>query len=466
MAKCDLSIDLDDPDKVYVGGDKITGTVHVIADADVHCKGLEVQSTWRTHGRGNIAQGNHDTVTVFQGEWSAGQRESYRFELRVPYWPPSYHGNYINLDHYVDARAKIPWAFDPKASAEYMMRPTDAPPADQIATKNQANGCVGFGLLGLVGAIMLFGCGGAFVALVANPFVAVFIGLFLVPIAAFLTARYLLPKWLLGNVTCELKDTQLSPGDTLRARLEFEPRRGTAINSISATLTGSEVCVSGSGSNRTTHRNVFFEERHQLEGATTLQAGQAKQFDLALPIPADVPYSFDLNDNDLNWELELRVDIPRWPDWHQKLKFQVVPDGSRPKTESPAPHAMPDAQATAATPDDEITFVETASHLWQLRDDGEQVNVLVDAVTGLTFDMEAIVERRLLYSGSEDPHVYRDGYAVWAHHTDPPLPLVLYVPHELADEFEQAGREPWRFRGTIVGWDDDHRRLQIKVLTH
>ena len=31
--------------------------------------------------------------------------------------------------------------------------------------------------------------------------------------------------------------------------------------------------------------------------------------------------------------------------------------------------------------------------------------------------------------------------------------MVLYVPHELADEFEQTGRELWHGRGTIVGWD-------------
>jgi hypothetical protein len=110
-----------------------------------------------------------------------------------------------------------------------------------------------------------------------------------------------------------------------------------------------------------------------------------------------------------------------------------------------------------------ITFSETASHLWTLRDQRDQVEMLVEAVKGLTFDLEAIVERRLLYGGDDDPHVYEDGYAVWAHFTDPPLPLVLYVPHQLADEFEQLGRDLWRGRGTVVGWDHRHRRLQVKL---
>ena len=41
--------------------------------------------------------------------------------------------------------------------------------------------------------------------------------------------------------------------------------------------------------------------------------------------------------------------------------------------------------------------------------------------------------------------------------------MVLYVPHELADEFEQLGRDAWRGRGTIVGWDSLHGRLQVKL---
>ncbi len=123
---------------------------------------------------------------------------------------------------------------------------------------------------------------------------------------------------------------------------------------------------------------------------------------------------------------------------------------------APIPEEMGEAE-------EGVTFAETASHLWSLRDQRDQVEMLVEAVNGLTFDLEVIVERRLLYSGDDDPHVYQDGYAVWAHYTEPPLPMVLYVPHQLADEFEQIGRDVWRGRGTIVGWDQRHGRLQVKL---
>ncbi len=111
----------------------------------------------------------------------------------------------------------------------------------------------------------------------------------------------------------------------------------------------------------------------------------------------------------------------------------------------------------------ELTFHETAGHLAAVRGNREQLGALVEAVTGLSFEITARVERRLLYSGDDDPHVYKDGYAVWAYYPDPKLPMVLYVPHDLADEFEQIGTEQWQGRGTIVGWDSLHERLQVKI---
>lgn len=470
MAKCDLSIDLDDPDRTYAAGDKITGTLNVLVDADVRCKGLEIQSGWRTHGRGNIAKGTADTVTVFSGEWTAGQRESYRFELTVADWPPSYHGNYINVDHYIDARAKIPWAFDPKASVEFMMRPTQPPSPPPDKSANAVGGCVGAAVVAVVGAALVGALGAMVVGLATNPIVALVVASLVVPLVLFVVARFWLPKWLLGNVEAELLTPQVAPGGTVRARLAFQPRRPVNLNRITAELVGAEVCVKGSGSNRTTHRNNFYSNVHVLQEATTLQTGDLQSFEFEFPIPDDVPYSFDLVDNDLNWTIELRVDIPRWPDWTKSLALLIYPDG-RVSAEQ-ADLSTPNVSQSAAFPSDaagqadaeEITFEETATHLWNLRDDDEQVDLLVDAVRGMTFDIDTYVERRLLYSGDEDPNVYPDGYAVWAHHREPPLPLVLYVPHQLADEFEQAGNDLWVCRGTILGWDHRHGRLQIKVL--
>ncbi len=471
MAKCDLSIELDDPGRVYISGETITGTVHVDVDADVKCKGLVVETNWRTHGRGNVASGNSDSVTVFTGDWTGGQKLSYRFELKIANWPPSYHGNFINLDHYVDVRAKIPWAFDPKASAEFVMRP--APHAEPTEPDQSATvGCVTNFFIAI--AIAAFACAllAVVVAAFANLIVAAVMLVVILLIAGGVIAKFWLPKWALGPVETQWSDLSLSPGGTLKTKIAFEPRRQVSLNNITAKLSGSEVCVSGSGSNRRTHTNGFYEKKHELLAATTLEPGTKQAMELELVLPGDVPYSFDVSNNKILWQVELRIDIPRWPDWSETKKLQIVPgevadDVKTPSTQTDTTASIssqptaPSTEVSAA----EITFAETASHFWKAREaGGEQIDVLVDATSGMTFEIDAFIERRLLYSGKEDPHVYPNGYAVWARHSEPPLPLVLYVPHELGDEFEQAGRDVWRCRGMIVGWDHQHKRLQVKVL--
>ncbi|OYP38186.1 hypothetical protein [Rhodopirellula sp. MGV] len=476
MPKCDLSIELDEPERIYRTGDKVRGTVSVETDDSVKCKGLTVTSGWRTHGRGNVAKGTAETATVFAGLWEAGQRESYRFELEVADWPPTYYGNYVNVEHFIDARVKIPWAFDPKASHEFTVRPLQAPAAAYDGSR-EPSGCfvkafIAFVVIGMVWVFV-----GALAAFIAIPWVGTVIALVAIPLTLLIAAKTVLPMLMLGKVHSELVDDFVTPGENAKVKLSFQPRRNVSINQISATLTGAEVCVSGSGSNRTTHRHQFFESKHELLSETTLQAGNRREFDLAIPIPGDAPYSFDLSDNDLKWTIKLHIDLPRWPDWSRELNVHVLPNGSVAPDLDPRldpltsdldtdESALHESEVVAAAPptDGEITFAETATHLWQSRHNESQVDLLVEAVLGMTFDMSVFVERRLLYSGREDPHVYPNGYAVWARHDNPPLPLVLYVPHELADEFEQAGRDKWPIRGTVVGWDREHDRLQVKVI--
>lgn len=494
MAKCDLSIQLDDPDRVYAGGGKVAGTVRVVVDSDVKCDGLEIRSVWRTHGRGNVDHGIIETVTAFSGKWSSGDSAEYRFELPIGQWPPSYHGHYLNVDHYIEAQAKIPWAFDAKASESFLMRPScgpDGATASRGSGRNSAAGKVFLTVFLVIFAAVFF--------LTPVGWIAIpFFGLIGGTIWFF---RSFLPKWALGEVTCRVDAEDVFPGDSVTGELILRPRKNIKINGITMQFKAREVCVSGSGSNRTTHTKVFYDDTQTLEPAKTLPAGGELKYPFTVAMPADAPYSMDLSDNDLIWSASLRVDIPRWPDWTREFKLRVVPKGTSDSAADPVqvaeapiirdavaptrsqqtevaspivrnepsqlahtdpPEPIPTSQNPA--PAAEVTFGETAAFLWPIRHERDQVEGLVAAVTGLTFSISAFVERRLLYSGDDDPHVYPDGYAVWARFTDPPLPLVLYVPHDLADEFEQAGRDMWTGRGTVVGWDSQHDRLQIKLL--
>ncbi len=465
MAKCDLSIELDDAERVYFGGEKIAGKVHVRADANVQCSGLEVRTVWKTHGRGNVATGTSEAVTVFTGAWNAGEKVEYPFELTVAVWPPTYHGHHLNIDHYVEAQAKIPWSFDPQASAMFLMRPNNTVGVPiSPASAAVSNGVVQSIVAAVAAMFMLVFC----VASAANPIVMVIFGLIAIAVITFWMVRVVLPKYRLGEVSASLDQATFAPGDAVAGKLSIRPRRNVTINGIELKFEAREQCVSGSGSNKTTHRHVIFETLQSLSAPTTLSADQPHEFPFAVEIPRDAVYSIDLSDNDLIWSANLRVDIPRWPDWRMDLPLVVLPAvGGGDAIRSPLEHqtASPLAADVAISHADDsvVTFEETAKHLWKVRDNPDAAKMLADAVTGLSFKIQATLERRLLYSGEDDPHVYPNGYAIWARHTEPPLPLVIYVPRELGDEFEQLGEGNWEGQATVVGWDRVHRRLQIKI---
>lgn len=466
MAKCDLSIELDQPDRLFRGGETVSGKVYVTADGDVKCTGLEVSSGWRTHGRGNVATGVVQSTILFSGEWKAGEVAEYRFELPVGHWPPTYHGHYLSIDHGIDARIKIPWGIDPKSFVPFQMEPSCG--AEGATVPSQAKEVRG--VLGCVLGTFLL----VFVAifsvaiLAAGPFALVFL---LVPLfgLAVRFVRKVLPKYVLGEIRHELHTTSVCPGEQVSGELYLCPRKAVSINGIVVTIHAREQCVSGSGTDRTTHKHVLFEQIETLQEAVKLDPGREYRFPIEITLPPDAPLSIKLDDNELIWSAIIRVDIPRWPDWVQEVPLEIVPDGrgSDGSSTNSDSNVSIDSQApdrlSIPIGEETITFAETAKHLWAARSRREQVETLVDAVTGLSFEFAAEIERRLLYGGDEDPHVYRDGYAVWARYPDPELPLVLYVPHELADEFEQIGSDVWRGRGTVVGWDGLHGRLQIKL---
>ncbi len=463
MAKCDLSIELDDAEGVHIGGEKISGMVRVNADSDVNCTALEVTSVWRTHGRGNVASGEAGKIKLFEGQWRSGEQQEYRFELPIANWPPTYYGFHLNVEHSIDARAKVPWSFDPKASVTFKMRPGRGTDVTRISDAVTVQGPAAK----VIGLIVMFVFTIVGFVIVANfgAFGYLFL-LFPVVTATYWFIKSVLPAWALGEVHCRLTSETFVPGENVTGELIVRPRKRVAINGASVNLLANEQCVSGSGSNRTTHKHNLFDKLLLLSESTTLTAGQEHRFAISVPLVDHAYYSIDLKDNKLMWHARVRIDIPRWPDWVKDLPLRVVPSGDPATWKTPEinlPVSIDIASADFASADAGITFAETAKHLWSVRDDRGQVEILVEAVSGLSFNIEAQVERRLLYAGDEDPHVYKDGFAVWVRYPDPPLPMVLYVPHGLGDDFEQLGNAVWRGRGTVVGWDGVHGRLQVKL---
>ena len=124
---------------------------------------------------------------------------------------------------------------------------------------------------------------------------------------------------------CVVEPPRLGPGQTLRGRIEFTPKRKSKINGVTSTVKCEEVCVSGSGSNRTTHRHQLVEKTIELQEACQLRRREKQTFDFEYTLPDDAPPSLDLKDNDLKWQVELRIDIPAWPDYAKTIDVIVEP---------------------------------------------------------------------------------------------------------------------------------------------
>jgi hypothetical protein len=316
MSKCDVRIVFDRGDRTFRGGEAVTGRVYVEVNQDVNANGVVLEHFWRTHGSGNTATGNTSTRQLYSGPLQAGQALELPFEVVAPPGPPSYHGHHLNIDHYLKARVDVPWAFDPKEEEEYLLAPSGEPYAELPTELSQVSkaGCRQFGVV--VGSIfVVFG--------IIFPFP---IGLVAIPIGAlimFFAFRKQLAEKRLGNVQVVWGPEVVSPGSVVPIRVSFTPSKAAELNEIRLKLTAREVCVSGSGTNSTTHTHPLHEETVCVARRQRLTAHQPVEFTAEVPIPDMPAYTFHASDNRLEWMAELKIDQPMWPDWVDKKQLVV-----------------------------------------------------------------------------------------------------------------------------------------------
>ena len=322
MSKCDLMIVFDRADRTYRPGEEIAGEVHVTVNKDLQCDRLLFQHFWQTHGRGNTATGTKANQLLDQGEWRAGQTFSHRFSVTAPNGPPTYRGHYLNIDHYVSLTVDIPWARDAKVKEEYILLPGDGGYGNLSTSRSGGRKAAqGFSTAGVPIGIILIIAGIIF----ACPF-----GVVLIPAGCavlFFALRKTLAEKKIGTIRVNWGPDRVAPGGSASLRLGFSPRKSSRLNGITAKLTGLERCVSGSGTNKSTHTHKFHEQTVQLMRASNISAGKPIMLDGDIPIPDCQAYSFSASDNEIIWKLELRIDIPLWPDWIEERVLAVRPGG-------------------------------------------------------------------------------------------------------------------------------------------
>lgn len=452
MAKCDLRIELEEPKRTRVGGEPIKGTVVVRAEQNVTCKGLDVACIWTTHGRGNIQRGETDGKTLFSGNWDAGLEYRYPFELNTAAWPPTYYGTFLNVSQLVEARAKLPWSFDPKASVEFPVVATNSPEdLKPVDNKRQGSSLIGW----VIGIVLL---------IVFIPLLIVALGMafvFLVPIALiggglFWFFRVFLPGRVTGPVECDVQPLRIAAGGSLTGTLRFTPPRDLKINGIDWKVTASEKCTSGSGSNRSTHTHKAVEKFHTLAKAGQLAGGLPQAFEFDFPLPADAPPSLKFTDNELIWEGEMRIDIPSWPDWVKTFKLTVTP------STSPIFPRLPDDEDEDEDDDDvppsgsDLSFDEVASQILMSADDPSRRRLVIDAVLGQAFTVRADLDE---WINPQEAPGGGTGAWVMARHRGTELSLALVWP-----DGTTPPRPPlsgWQGIATVAGYDEARSRVVL-----
>ena len=284
MARCELGISFDRPDREYQAGERVTGSVTVRADADVKCRALTVVYNWRTHGKGNKDSGPERAVLRAEHvTLRAGATATYPFDLTAPRDPPTYRGHYLNIDHYLRARADIPWALDAKSTEEFIVLPRAGGPRGRARPK---------------------------------PFEENF----------WKWIRNVIAKNKLGAVSAQLGVSAAAPGQRVPVRIRFRPQQSEVqLNCITARLVGKERCVSGSGTNKTTHTHTLYEHTEIMAASSAPMGGDAVVVDGALPVPDTAAYSFKSKSNAVIWTVSLRVDVAEWPDWVQSTTLEIRP---------------------------------------------------------------------------------------------------------------------------------------------
>jgi len=382
MAKCDLTIEIDDNRTTYLPGDQVSGSVVVVTDGDIKCDDLSIELNWATHGKGNTARGSDPSQTLFTGNWSSGVVQRYPFSFTLPDGPVTYHGKYLNVGWFVRARADVPWKIDPKAEAEIALVPdpervgdwrtqfqdgTLEWEADGEGGEEQRIGPVGLsrgsggrpnvdidlgkvtgklrgsvpgmGCLAVLGLVALGVLGwagmtayeGIRLAIDGDWGSALFMLLFpaipfiLLAIGVGFWARHRMVKSRLGEVKVEIDPARVRQGESIRVTTFCVIGKSTALTRATAVLQAQEVVTSGSGTNRTTRTHELLSEEIELCPSRQLQAGMPFQLDVEVQIPAEAPPSFSAHDNRLTWKLTFRFDIPKWPDWTEKREIIVLP---------------------------------------------------------------------------------------------------------------------------------------------
>lgn len=323
MSKCDIRLEFDRENRTYKGGEIVKGLVYVRVNKEVECKDLMIRLFWQTHGKGNKDSETVSEKTESASHWEAHQEYTYPFQFQLPAIPLTYHGHYINIDTYIQARVGISWGKDPKVTEEVLVQPgvevekdtKDTDSLDLDASMGRKRKALRDFLPNTITSVLAV----LFVILVLIYLLPI-IGLILLIGLVSLNKeiRSVCAERRLGTVQVNLERERAYPGQTFFVQVAFSAIQPVSVESIYAVVQGQEICSSGSGTSVRNFNHVLFKENIELS-STNQNEYQGK-----IKIPDTNAYSFEAPDNHIKWLVKIYVKIPRWPDWQKEFPIKVV----------------------------------------------------------------------------------------------------------------------------------------------
>jgi hypothetical protein len=435
MAKVDLTVAIDPVKKTFRGGELIQGEVIVSARETVDCPSLQVYTYWQTVGRGNKAEGTDEGSSLFQGGWVAGNTYRYRFELRAPNWPPTVTGTQLSIEHSVRAEAELAWQLNPKGDATFVLQPGPRDAENNLVPTAASAGSSLFWpalITALMAAILIV----MLIVAVINPTAICPVALIaIVPLfVSIFSFREILVRLSVGQTDLELDQLQIASGKKIRGVVRLSHTREILLDKVEAKLTCYETTVSGSGKNRSTSKRERFSQSHMLCEAVQIQAAEQRELPIEIAIPTDQPPSVNLSCNAIEWSLSIHLAVSRWPDRTLHQPIVVLPQATTNDDDDPSdhdhldaghdepphlesPHAesshaeFPNAESTpmegafgGARPESSgkqmMRLSELIDQLHGAHEDTEQIQMLIDAVRGLSFHVDAtLLQSDSIYGG-------------------------------------------------------------------
>lgn len=470
MSKCDLAVSIDQACSTTVAGDTVTGQVHLRVNQDCTCRKMTITLLWGTHGKGNRAKGAVAQITPMAGELKAGKTHQFPFEFVMPGHPLTYRGQLLNVDWYVQAQVDLPWASDPIAAQEIILVPggphaapvpdlsaaSDAADVLQLARSNRTFnvGCVSVIAIGLfIAGIASFMIPPVAVILVAAGGLVLYVGL-----------RNALAEKKLGPVSVRFDRQVLAPGQRCTFTISLQPKKLLMLNGISATVTGQEIVVRGSGTKKTTHAHGLHKETIALAGQTALQAGP-QELTGTFRVPDTQAYSFEAKDNTIKWALHVKMDIPKWPNWSYQLPFVVWPlveRGETPPPEKPVDTATASSsEETKESLADDLTGVLSSLGASVFNDHEE----IVAKLKGRQFPLRLVVDRVERTTSFDASEKYHDGSTALGAIEGSEIEVALRFRPSRNDEITDLEQGVVvAVQARVVGWDGLYKRVEMEAV--